>query len=82
MSDIRRRHLPVMAGLDPATHVFWAAWAKAWVPGSSPGMTWSGVQGCGSSRPVASWVTIGLAISRNTPFGNRIEIVNRVPCSE
>src|SRR6478736_6404648 len=28
-----------MAGLDPATHVLGTASLKAWIPGTSPGMT-------------------------------------------
>ena len=32
----------VMAGLDPAIHVFSPATRKTWTPGTSPGVTGSG----------------------------------------
>jgi hypothetical protein len=39
MAAMRRAFLDVMAGLDPAIHVFLTYAIKTWMPGTSPGMT-------------------------------------------
>jgi hypothetical protein len=50
-STFQRGTLIVMAGLDPAIHVFGRV--KAWIPGTSPGMTVEGVSGViTGTRPV------------------------------
>jgi hypothetical protein len=38
MIDVRQ-HFRVMAGLDPAIHVFLSQARKTWTPGTGPGVT-------------------------------------------